>query len=34
VAGGLGLGTISGLTLLMQENKDRQMFARMSAPKN
>jgi hypothetical protein len=33
-AGGLGLGTISGLTLLMQDNKDRQMFARMAAPKN
>ena len=32
--GGLGLGTISGLTLLMQDNKDRQMFARMAAPKS
>jgi hypothetical protein len=31
--GGLGLGTISGLTMLMQENKDRQMFARMKANK-
>ncbi len=31
--GGLGLGTISGLTLLMQDNKDRQMFARMGGPK-
>ena len=31
--GGLGLGTISGLTLLMQDNKDRQMFARMTTPK-
>src|SRR5580692_8108785 len=31
--GGLGLGTISGLTALMQDNKDRQMFARMTAPK-
>jgi len=31
---GLGLGTISGLTLLMQDNKDRQMFARITAPKN
>jgi hypothetical protein len=30
---GLGLGTISGLTMLMQDNKDRQMFARMTAPK-
>jgi len=29
--GGLGLGTISGLTMLMQDNKDRQMFARMKA---
>ena len=27
--GKLGLGTISGLTLLMRDNKDRQMFARM-----
>ena len=32
--GGLGLGTISGLTLLMQDNRDRQMFARMAAPKS
>ena len=31
--GGLGLGTISGLTMLMQDNKDRQMFARMKATK-
>ena len=31
--GSLGLGTISGLTLLMQDNKDRQMFARMGGPK-
>ena len=31
--GGLGLGTIAGLTSLMQENKDRQMFARMGGPK-
>ena len=31
--GGLGLGTITGLTLLMQDNKDRQMIARMSAKK-
>jgi hypothetical protein len=30
---GLGLGTISGLTLLMQDNKDRQMFARMTTRK-
>jgi hypothetical protein len=26
--GGLGLATISGLTSLMQDNKDRQLFAR------
>ena len=32
--GGLGLSTISGLSLLMQDNKDRLMFARMTAPKN
>lgn len=31
---GLGFDTISGLTLLMRDNKDRQMFARMTAPKN
>jgi hypothetical protein len=31
--GGLGLGTISGLTLLMQDNKDRRMFDRMGGPK-
>lgn len=28
--GGLGLGTISGLSLLMQDNKDRLVFARMT----
>lgn len=27
---GLGLATISGLTLLMQDNKDRLVFSRMS----
>ena len=27
---GLGLATISGLTLLMQDNKDRMVFSRMS----
>ena len=27
---GLGLATISGLTLLMQDNKDRMVFAKMS----
>ena len=32
--GGLGLGTISGLTLLMRDNKDRQVFARMGGPKS
>ena len=32
--GGLGFATISGLTLLMQGNKDRQVFSRMSAPKS
>jgi hypothetical protein len=32
--GSLGLGTISGLTLLMQDNKDRQLFARMTSPKS
>lgn len=26
----LGLGTISGLTLLMQDNKDRMVFAKLS----
>ena len=26
---GLGLGTISGLTLLMQDNKDRLIFSKM-----
>ena len=31
--GSLGLGTISGLTLLMQDNKDRQLFSRMTSPK-
>jgi hypothetical protein len=30
---GLGLDTISGLTMLMQDNKDRQMFARMRTNK-
>jgi len=31
--GGLGLGTISGLSLLMQSNKDRQMMARIGGMK-
>ena len=32
--GGLGFTTISGLTLLMQGNKDRLVFAKMTAPKS
>jgi hypothetical protein len=32
--GGLGLATISGITMLMRENKDRQVFSRMGAPKS
>ena len=32
--GSLGPGTISGLTLLMQDNKDRQMMARIGAMKS
>ena len=32
--GGLGFTTISGLTLLMQGNKDRLVFAKMSTPKS
>ena len=31
--GGLGFATISGLTMLMQDNKDRQMMARMGGMK-
>ncbi len=31
--GGLGFSTISGLSLLMRDNKDRQMFARMGGMK-
>jgi hypothetical protein len=31
---GLGLATISGLTQLMQDNKDRMVFARMTGSKN
>ena len=31
--GSLGLGTIAGLSLLMQDNRDRQMMARMGGPK-
>ena len=29
----LGLGTISGITLLMRDNKDRQVFSRMTSGK-
>jgi hypothetical protein len=28
--GSLGLGTISGITLLMQDNKDRMVFSRLT----
>ena len=31
---GLGLSTISGVTQLMQDNKDRMVFARMTGNKN
>ena len=34
VPGGLGLATIAGFGQLMQENKDRMIFARMGAPKS
>jgi len=30
--GGLGLATISGLTALMRDNKDRLIFAKLKAP--
>jgi len=30
---GLGLDTISGITALMRDNKDRLVFAKMTAPK-
>jgi hypothetical protein len=33
IPGGLGLTTITGITQLMQENKDRLIFSRMNAPK-
>jgi hypothetical protein len=29
---GLGLATTSGLTMLMRDNKDRQVFAKLSKP--
>jgi len=32
--GGLGLATISGITMLMRDNKDRMVFSRMTAPKS
>jgi hypothetical protein len=31
---GLGLDTISGFAMLMQDNKNRQVFAKMSTPKS
>jgi hypothetical protein len=31
---GLGLATISGLTQLMRDNKDRQVFAKFGGPKS
>jgi len=31
---GLGLAMISGITMLMRENKDRMAFARMTTPKS
>ena len=31
---GLGLDTISGFAMLMQDNKNRQVFAKMTAPKS
>ena len=34
IPGGLGLDTISGITSLMRDNKDRQVFAKMAAPKH
>ncbi len=30
--GGLGLGTIAGFSMLMQENKDRMVFDRLKGP--
>ena len=32
VPSGLGLDTITGFTMLMRENKDRMVFARMTGP--
>ena len=34
IPSGLGLATISGITTLMRENKDRAVFARMIKPKS
>jgi hypothetical protein len=34
IPGGLGLRTISGLTLLMQDNKDQQVFAKMDGKRS
>ncbi len=32
IPGGLGFTTISGLTMLMRDNKDRQVFAKITKP--
>jgi hypothetical protein len=34
IPGGLGLATIAGITSLMRDNKDRQVFARLNAVKD
>ena len=34
VPGGLKLGTLAGLSQLMQDNKDRMVFAKFSTPKS
>jgi hypothetical protein len=34
VPGGLKLGTLAGLSQLMQDNKDRMVFAKFGAPKS
>ena len=34
IPSGLGLATISGLTQLMRDNKDRQVFAKLGGPKS
>lgn len=33
IPGGLKLGTLAGLSQLMQDNRDRMVFSRMGAPK-